>query len=65
MKINKQQKICDVNYSYKAISFITEEFLLNKVLLTFEKHKNLLNKTKNWKKAVLSKTRKFKNYLWW
>ncbi|UZQ31098.1 MAG: hypothetical protein OHM56_06360 [Spiroplasma phoeniceum] len=49
MKINKQQKICDVNDCYKATSFITEEFLSNKVLWTCEKHKDLLNKTKNWK----------------
>ncbi|RUO86502.1 hypothetical protein [Spiroplasma endosymbiont of Megaselia nigra] len=46
MKINKQQKICDVNDCYKAISFITEEFLSNKVLWTCEKHKDLLNRTK-------------------
>lgn len=49
MKINKQQTICDVDNCYKAISFITEEFLSNKVLWTCEKHKDLLNKTKNWK----------------
>ncbi|MFJ1522349.1 hypothetical protein [Spiroplasma sp. ald] len=47
--IIKQQKICDVNDCYKAISFITEKFLSNKVLWTCEKHKDLLNQTKNWK----------------
>ncbi|WP_419334933.1 hypothetical protein [Spiroplasma endosymbiont of Sarcophaga variegata] len=45
--IIKQQKICDVNDCYKAVSFITEEFLSNKVLLTCEKHKYLLNKIKD------------------
>ncbi|WP_338992422.1 hypothetical protein [Spiroplasma endosymbiont of Seladonia tumulorum] len=44
--IIKQQKICDVNDCYKVISFITEEFLSNKVLWTCEKHKDLLNKVK-------------------
>ncbi|UNF62658.1 hypothetical protein [Spiroplasma poulsonii] len=43
MKINKQQKICDVNDCYKTISFITEEFVSNKVLWTCEKHRNLLD----------------------
>ncbi len=47
MKINKQQTICDVDNCYKAISFITEEFLSNKVLWTCEKHKDLLNHTKD------------------
>lgn len=47
MKINKQQQICDVNDCYKTISFITEEFLSNKVLWTCEKHKDLLNRTKD------------------
>ncbi len=47
--IIKKQKICDVNDCYKAISFITKEFLSNKVLWTCEKHKDLLNQTKNWK----------------
>lgn len=47
--IIKQQKICDVNDCYKKVSFITEEFLSNKVLWTCEKHKDLLNKVKNWK----------------
>ncbi|WP_338963559.1 hypothetical protein [Spiroplasma endosymbiont of Sarcophaga carnaria] len=45
--IIKQQKICDVNDFYKAVSFITEEFLSNKVLWTCEKHKYLLNKIKD------------------
>ncbi|WP_424525690.1 hypothetical protein [Spiroplasma endosymbiont of Glossina fuscipes fuscipes] len=45
--IIKQQKICDVNDCYKVISFITEEFLSNKVLWTCEKHKDLLNKVKD------------------
>ncbi|WP_338963243.1 MULTISPECIES: hypothetical protein [unclassified Spiroplasma] len=45
--IIKQQKICDVNDCYKAVSFITEEFLSNKVLWTCEKHKYLLNKIKD------------------
>lgn len=45
--IIKQQKICDVNDCYKVISFITEEFVSNKVLWTCEKHKNLLNKVKD------------------
>ncbi|UZQ30975.1 MAG: hypothetical protein OHM56_05610 [Spiroplasma phoeniceum] len=49
MKNSRQQKICDVNDCYKAISFITEEFLSNKVLWTCDKYKDLLNKTKNWK----------------
>ncbi|RUO86478.1 hypothetical protein [Spiroplasma endosymbiont of Megaselia nigra] len=49
MKINKQQTICDVDNCYKAISLITQEFSSNKVLWTCEKHKKLLNKTKNWK----------------
>ncbi len=47
MMINKQQQICDVNDCYKSISFITEEFLSNKVLWTCEKHKYLLNRTKD------------------
>ncbi|MFW4371306.1 MAG: hypothetical protein EHV01_005140 [Spiroplasma sp. hy2] len=47
MKINKQQKICDVNDCYKKVSFITEEFVSNKVLWTCEKHKYLLNKVKD------------------
>ncbi|RUO86308.1 hypothetical protein [Spiroplasma endosymbiont of Megaselia nigra] len=47
MEINKQQKICDIDNCYKAISFITEEFLSNKVLWTCEKHKDLLNKVKD------------------
>ncbi|WP_338991144.1 hypothetical protein [Spiroplasma endosymbiont of Seladonia tumulorum] len=47
MKINKQQTICDVDNCYKAISFIIEEFLSNKVLWTCEKHKDLLNKVKD------------------
>ncbi|KAF0850135.1 MAG: hypothetical protein EIB84_03360 [Spiroplasma poulsonii] len=47
MEINKQQKICDVIDCYKSISFITKEFLSNKVLWTCEKHKNLLNHTKD------------------
>ncbi len=45
--IIKQQKICDVNDCYKAVSFITEQFLSNKVLWTCEKHKDLLNRTKD------------------
>lgn len=45
--IIKQQKICDVNDCYQVISFITEEFLSNKVLWTCEKHKDLLNKVKD------------------
>ncbi|WP_338963409.1 hypothetical protein [Spiroplasma endosymbiont of Sarcophaga carnaria] len=45
--IIKKQKICDVNDCYKAVSFITEEFLSNKVLWTCEKHKYLLNKIKD------------------
>lgn len=49
MEINKQRQICDVDNCYKAVSFITEEFLSNKVLWTCEKHKKLLNQTKNWK----------------
>ncbi|UZQ29900.1 MAG: hypothetical protein OHM56_12460 [Spiroplasma phoeniceum] len=54
MKINKQQTIYDIDNCYKAISFITEEFLSNKVLLTCEKHKDLLNRTKDKKtKAIL------------
>ncbi len=47
MKINKQQQICDINNCYKSISFITEEFLSNKVLWTCEKYKDLLNRTKD------------------
>lgn len=47
MKINKQQQICDIDNCYKSISFITEEFLSNKVLWTCEKHKDLLNKVKD------------------
>ncbi|WP_400249000.1 hypothetical protein [Spiroplasma sp. ald] len=43
MKINKQQQICDIDNCYKTISFITEEFLSNKVLWTCEKHKYLLD----------------------
>ncbi len=49
--IIKQQKICDVNYYYKVISFITEEFVSNKVLWTFEKNKELLNRTKDKNKS--------------
>ncbi len=49
MKINNQQQICDINNCYKSISFITEEFLSNKVLWNCEKHKDLLNQVKNWK----------------
>ncbi len=45
--IIKQQKICYVNDCYKKVSFITEEFLSNKVLWTCEKHKDLLNHTKD------------------
>ncbi|PQP78984.1 hypothetical protein C6B38_02950 [Spiroplasma sp. ChiS] len=45
--IIKQQKICDVNDCYQVISFITKEFVSNKVLWTCEKHKNLLNKVKD------------------
>lgn len=45
--IIKQQKICDVNDCYKSISFITQEFLSNKVLWTCKKHKDLLNRTKD------------------
>ncbi|AXF97015.1 hypothetical protein [Spiroplasma phoeniceum] len=45
--IIKQQKICDVNDCYKLSSFITEEFVSNKVLWTCEKHRNLLNKVKD------------------
>ncbi|WP_374695920.1 hypothetical protein [Spiroplasma endosymbiont of Polydrusus formosus] len=52
MEINKQQKICDIDNYYKAISFITEEFLSNKVLLTCEKHKDLLNQTKDKKQKL-------------
>ncbi len=53
MKINKQKK-CDIDNCYKAISYITEEFLSNKFLWTCEKHKDLLNHTKDKKtKAVL------------
>ncbi|KAF0850379.1 MAG: hypothetical protein EIB84_00260 (plasmid) [Spiroplasma poulsonii] len=47
MKINKQKQICDIDNCYKAISFITEEFVSNKVLWTCEKHKDLLNHTKD------------------
>ncbi len=47
MEINKQQTICDVDNCYKAISFITEEFLSNKVLWTCEKYKDLLSRTKD------------------
>lgn len=47
MEINNQQTICDVDNCYKAISFITKEFVSNKVLWTCEKHKDLLNRTKN------------------
>ncbi|MFU0251999.1 hypothetical protein [Spiroplasma sp. Moj] len=47
--IIQQQQICDVNDCYKVISLITQEFLSNKVLWTCEKHKDLLNQTKNWK----------------
>ncbi len=47
MKINKQQQICDIDNCYKAILFITEEFLSNKVLWTCEKHKYLLSRTKD------------------
>ncbi len=49
MKINNQQKICDIDDCYTKVSFITEEFISNKVLWTCEKHKDLLNKVKNWK----------------
>ncbi len=49
MAINKQQKICDIDDCYTKVSFITEEFVSNKVLWTCEKHKDLLNKVKNWK----------------
>ncbi len=45
--IIKQQQICGINNCYKAISFITEEFLSNKVLWTYEKHKDLLSRTKD------------------
>ncbi|UZQ29653.1 MAG: hypothetical protein OHM56_10910 [Spiroplasma phoeniceum] len=45
--IIKKQKICDVNDCYKETSFITKEFLSNKVLWTCEKHKDLLNRTKD------------------
>ncbi|WP_425378791.1 hypothetical protein [Spiroplasma endosymbiont of Polydrusus pterygomalis] len=51
MEINTQQTICDVDNCYKSISFITEEFLSNKVLWTFEKHKDLLNRTKDKKQT--------------
>ncbi len=34
MEINNQQQICNVNNCRKAISFIIEEFLSNKVLWT-------------------------------
>ncbi|RUP77177.1 hypothetical protein D6D54_04405 [Spiroplasma poulsonii] len=47
MKINNQQQICDINNCYKLVSFITEEFVSNKVLWTCEKHKDLLNKVKD------------------
>ncbi|MFW4370830.1 MAG: hypothetical protein EHV01_002705 [Spiroplasma sp. hy2] len=47
MEINKQQRICDIDNCYKAISFITEQFLSNKVLWTCENHKDLLNKIKD------------------
>ncbi|MFX4057878.1 MAG: hypothetical protein EHV01_006185 [Spiroplasma sp. hy2] len=47
MKINKQQQICDIDNCYKAISFITEEFVSNKVLWTCEKHKDLLSRIKD------------------
>ncbi len=47
MMINKKQQICDANDCYKPTSFITEEFFLNKVLWTCEKHKDLLNRIKN------------------
>ncbi|KAF0850153.1 MAG: hypothetical protein EIB84_06795 [Spiroplasma poulsonii] len=47
MKINKQQRICNINDCYKSISFITEEFVSNKVLWTCEKHKDLLNNIKD------------------
>ncbi len=47
MEINNQQTICDVSDCYKEISFITEEFLSNKVLWTCKKHKKLLNHTKD------------------
>ncbi|MFJ1522807.1 hypothetical protein [Spiroplasma sp. ald] len=47
MTINKQQQICDIDNCYKAVSFITEEFLSNKLLWTCEKHKDLLNKVKD------------------
>ncbi len=39
MEINNQQTICDVSDCYKEISFITEEFVSNKVLWTCKKHK--------------------------
>ncbi|ALA98402.1 hypothetical protein SKUN_001544 [Spiroplasma kunkelii CR2-3x] len=54
MKIIKQQKICDVNNCFQAISFITEKFETNKFLWTCEKHKSLLNQIKYTnKKAIL------------
>ncbi len=55
MTINKQQQICDINNCYKAISFITEEFVSNKVLWTCEKHKDLLNHTKDKKQKLFYK----------
>ncbi len=54
--IIKQQKICDVNDCYKKVSFITEEFLSNKVLWTCEKNKDLLNHTKDKKQKRSSPT---------
>ncbi|WP_338954768.1 hypothetical protein [Spiroplasma endosymbiont of Polydrusus cervinus] len=47
MENNTQQTICDVDNCYKSISFITEEFVSNRVLWTCEKHKDLLNRTKD------------------
>ncbi|WP_253301237.1 hypothetical protein [Spiroplasma endosymbiont of Phyllotreta cruciferae] len=47
MKNNKQEQICDIDNCYKAISFITEEFVSNKVLWTCENHKDLLNRIKD------------------
>ncbi len=55
MKINKQQQICDINNCYKSISFITEEFVSNKVLWICEKHKDLLNHTKDKKQKLFYK----------
>ncbi len=65
MKINNQQKICDVNYLYKSIPFITEEFVSNKVLWIFEKHKDLLNQVKNWKKINFYKKLENLKIIFW